>query len=280
MIFDLPITDILVFNEVLISSLKVEDIVDTLILTEEYLTNIKFEDISDQLTFFEQLKSGGDFNKNVSDTLILVESFVRSKIGNVTDNLVLTELLDNRILGDNLSLGEVFDYQKSKWVADQLVLNEIFGFNIKKVAIVSDNLVLDEGFAGSKIQTCIVSVQVNTHTVVLARGTDILILPSPNFEDVRRLNFLRINSRTRGGDPIVFRESSWAKSKVLIYKWTYLKEDIREKLIKYIRRNLGKLIVLTNHEGNSYNVVIQNPDSQMVQSGRYNHEISLSFEIE
>lgn len=107
---------------------------------------------------------------------------------------------------------------------------------------------------------------------------DSITLPKPDFDNAERIIATRVVVRTRGGDLYVFREPYWPINQVFAFRWNSLLESQRQALILFYRRNLGRILRLTDHENRLYDGIIQNPGAEFVQSGRFMHVASLDFE--
>lgn len=122
--------------------------------------------------------------------------------------------------------------------------------------------------------------QINLHQTVLVCGVSVLTLPSPDFENHEKLQYTRVNSKTRGNDLIMFRANYWPKSRIFSMQWTGLKRTHREALLIFLRENIGKRMTLNDHEGRSYPVVILTPESELSENERNQHTVNLDFETD
>jgi len=120
--------------------------------------------------------------------------------------------------------------------------------------------------------------QVNDHTTVLACGSSIIILPAPDFENSEKLNYTRVNRRTRGGDLKIFRADYWPKSRTFSMKWSHLPKEIRSRLLIFLRKYLGKPVTLKDYESRTSQVLINNPDTDFTEDRRDAHTVTLEFE--
>lgn len=113
---------------------------------------------------------------------------------------------------------------------------------------------------------------------VLSFGATTLILPSPDFENVEKLDFDRINRKTRGGDLIVFRDPTWSATTTLVYRFSYMTQTKVDSLLRFMRQTLGLTIALTDFEGFIWSGVILTPAGEVAQPGRQNFTAQFEFQ--
>lgn len=94
-----------------------------------------------------------------------------------------------------------------------------------------------------------------------------LRLPSPEFDNSDKLDYARINRKTRGGDLIVFRDESWPKTEILSMKFTGMDQAKVRKLLDFIKLTLGQTIHLVDHNGTGWDGVIITPGGNVAQPG-------------
>jgi hypothetical protein len=100
----------------------------------------------------------------------------------------------------------------------------------------------------------------------------------PDLGNTDDLNFQRINRRSRGGDINIFRDTEWPKTETQSLKFTFTKESDLRRLLNFIGFTLGQIIQYVDHEGVTWEGVIQNPTAEGTQTGRSIYEISIIFE--
>ncbi len=124
------------------------------------------------------------------------------------------------------------------------------------------------------------SPQVNTGYCRFTCGVFVITLPSPDFGNVERFEYKRINRRSRGGDLIINRQSYWPKTKVFVLSWSSLDRVARSKLIRFIKDTLGKKMTFLSHESESKVGVIRTPEIELKEDGRNLHSTQIEFETE
>jgi len=120
--------------------------------------------------------------------------------------------------------------------------------------------------------------QINNQQTILICGPMVLTLPAPDFQNHERLQYTRVNRRTRGGDLMIFRESYWPKSRTFSMQWSNLKTEEREALRVFVLTNLGKIVTLYDHENRTHQVVITTPENEVREDKRDAHTATLDFE--
>lgn len=113
--------------------------------------------------------------------------------------------------------------------------------------------------------------------VTLSYETLSITLPSPDFEDTTRLEFNRIQRKTRGGDLIVYKDNLWPKNEVLSMRFSYLGQGQVNRLLDFIYQSLGKDITLLDHEGKTWTGMIVTPAANIVENSRNNLTASFDF---
>ncbi len=100
----------------------------------------------------------------------------------------------------------------------------------------------------------------------------------PTLGNKNELAFQRISRRSRGGDLIIFRDEDWPKTETLSLTFDFLKESDATDFLYFISLTLGSFVYYTDHENRQWLGVIQNPDAECVQAGRYSYQVSIIFE--
>lgn len=106
-----------------------------------------------------------------------------------------------------------------------------------------------------------------------------LTLRSPVFDNVQRLEFNRINRRTRGHDLVIFRDPVWPKSEILIMTFTALSQDQVWSLLSFMKQTIGQDITLIDFENTTWTGVITTPTNEVAQEGR-DCRFTASFEFQ
>lgn len=100
----------------------------------------------------------------------------------------------------------------------------------------------------------------------------------PTLGNSDELSFQRINRRSRGGDLIIFRDDEWPKTETLNLRFVFFKEKELQDFKAFMDICLGDIVEYTDHEDTVWSGLIQNPDAEAAQTGRYSYEITIVFE--
>jgi hypothetical protein len=100
----------------------------------------------------------------------------------------------------------------------------------------------------------------------------------PEMGNVDEISFQRVNRNTRGGDLVVFRDDDWPRTEILNLNFVFVKEADGFKMMEFIKLSLGQLVLYTDHENRVWEGVIQNPDTELIQTGRSFWAVNLIFE--
>ena len=79
-------------------------------------------------------------------------------------------------------------------------------------------------------------------------ATDTLTLKTPNFGNLDRLAFNRVQRETRGGTLVIFADPIWPKIQTLVLSFSALKRDEAQGLLTFIDNHLGEEIGLLDWE--------------------------------
>lgn len=131
-----------------------------------------------------------------------------------------------------------------------------------------------------KNRVSIAGAQINNHFSVFICGPDTLTLPAPEFGNQEKFETLRINRKSRGGDLKIFRATYWPRTKVLSLSWNYLDRNKRNAILLFLRKNLGKQVVLYNYDNSIYTGVIRTPEGEFIENQSGLHTLKLEFETE
>lgn len=108
--------------------------------------------------------------------------------------------------------------------------------------------------------------------------TDTVVLRSPNFGDIDRLSFDRINRQTRGGTLKIFADPIWPKIETLLLTFSVLTRDEADDLLSFMKTTLGKEIRFIDWENRAWTGVIVNPQDPIVEDRRNSFTASFEFE--
>lgn len=114
--------------------------------------------------------------------------------------------------------------------------------------------------------------------------TDTVTLPSPEFNNSNRVSATRIQTESRGGDEILFRDSDWPVDEELAWTFTNITEAQKIALQTFIANTLGFEILVRDYEGLVWLGILTNPDVEFVQdyeaAGCNRYTVSLTLNVE
>ena len=100
----------------------------------------------------------------------------------------------------------------------------------------------------------------------------------PDLGNSNKLAFQRVNSRSRGGDIILFRDGDWPKTETQSLTFTFTCSPDADRFKYFLRLTLGRFLTYQDHEGQLWFGTITTPDAQMVQTGKNSWAITIEFE--
>lgn len=92
-----------------------------------------------------------------------------------------------------------------------------------------------------------------------------VILRNPEIDNLRRTAFDRVVRETRGGDLIVYRDSSWNVVQTLLFSITALKRTTLDSLQTFFLNTLGEEITLVDWLGEEWSGVVTKPDETFTE---------------
>ena len=103
-----------------------------------------------------------------------------------------------------------------------------------------------------------------------------ITLPSPDFNNDEKMEFDRINRRTRGGDLVVFRDPEWTHTITLDLKFSWMTQARVHALLAFLKATLGQVITLTDWESYVWTGMVITP-GKVAQPGPSNFTAAFSF---
>lgn len=110
--------------------------------------------------------------------------------------------------------------------------------------------------------------------------TTSVTIRAPEFGDVHRLNFDRINRESRGGTLQIFSDPDWPTQEVLVLQFTTLKESEAQEVLTFFADTLGLEVKLVDWYGRTWHGFVTNPESPIIRSRRGIVDLSFEFEGE
>ncbi len=110
--------------------------------------------------------------------------------------------------------------------------------------------------------------------------TDSLSLKTPNFGNLDRLAFNRVQRETRGGSLVIYADPIWPKIQTLILTFSGLKRVEAQNLLTFIDDHIGQEIGLIDWEHRYWKGVITAPDQPIVEDSFDSFTSSFEFQGE
>ena len=105
-----------------------------------------------------------------------------------------------------------------------------------------------------------------------------IILRNPEVDNIRRSSYDRVLRETRGGDLIVYRDSSWNTVQTLQFTITATKRSTLSSLQTFFLNTLGQEIILVDWLGEEWSGVVTNPDETYTEDRDGYWTIPFTFE--
>lgn len=115
--------------------------------------------------------------------------------------------------------------------------------------------------------------------VTFTDGIITITLHCPDFNDTESTTYKRLNKVSRGNTPIITGIAGWLPRKARKMTFSYLKEIETDRIRAFWRRNAGLPVTLTDIYGDVRTVILQNPEFEMANVGRFNRTITLDLYV-
>jgi hypothetical protein len=264
------------FNQDVIATNSVNHVFDIITFIQTARPSIIFESVSQFLTFNQEaLNDFSIINRTISDILffnqlaqrvVAIEHitqalFIGQHVTNKTDHIQQTLLFIETAIGD-----------ATQSASDVLIFTDITTFTADRPVSLSDILtfVTEASFYIEDPDFIAIPLPALTPTTVTLSYTPLslsLILRAPEFDNIEKLEFTRINRRTRGHDLIIYRDPIWPKSETLILSFRALTQTTVTSLLSFMKQTIGKDITLIDHEDREWLGIITTPTNEVIQEG-------------
>ena len=108
--------------------------------------------------------------------------------------------------------------------------------------------------------------------------TSTIEVRNPQFDDLRQIEFRKINRKTRGGTLKVFRDSNWPSSERLIWSFDNLKEAKKKDMLDFFELTTGQEIGILDFQSRQWRGIILTPMTQVGNEDRPGNTLTLEFE--
>jgi hypothetical protein len=106
-----------------------------------------------------------------------------------------------------------------------------------------------------------------------------VILPNPNFGDIKRFTSQRLFRRMKGGNRKIFKDPNWPVVENFVYEVSKITTALRNSLIAFFQQSLGQEITLTDHYGIQRTGYIVTPSAEIVTTRADGCSYDISFEF-
>lgn len=290
MIYEVSADDLLIFEDTALSNIKAETLEDTLNFVESILSNFHYLQISEYLPLSDFVVRNYTLTQTISDVLAFVDEAVpRTYYLEISDFLFIQDVLDNPIGGvifENIDFTELLIIEHANGVvSDTLTFTDGLVLQIIGDKTLSESLQLSDSFTFILLNEDILDIPGNyvpdviNLNISLTDALETLEIHNPDFGDSETISYKRINKDLRGYERIIHPIQGWLPKESKKMTFSYLKEVEVNKLLAFWRRNVGKPVTLSDTYGTAFSVILQNPDFEVAQVGRFNRTLSLDFYI-
>lgn len=218
-----------------------------------------------------------------ADTLALTQVAFRRMTAN--DVLFLTQTASGFIARPGVSILALTDAVARIFVAHRS-LTDSLGLNSSVAAFLDDSRVRCQyhpfigGGPGASIPTTMPTLG-NAHvtlTYPFVSPSTTLVLRNPQFGNIDRLAFDRINRETRGGTLIMFVDPKWNRQQVMNVTFTALKRSQKDALLAFFNTSIGQDIGYLDHENRLWKGIILTPEAVITNNDRGGYTVAFEFE--
>ena len=239
-------------------------------------------------------------NITISDLLNLQDVGGRVLFGTAADTLTFTQIAYRQFFADNvLTITDAATGFIAKPLNDNLGLTDSFAKVFIANRLFTDTLALvssaavyiaDNGvrcqyspFIGSGSPAIPATMPVLgdakvTLTYPFVSPTTTLMLRNPQFGNVDRLSFDRINRETRGGTLIMFADPKWPKQQTMNVAFQALTRAMKNSLLTFLAASLGQDIGYLDHENRQWVGIVTTPEATVQNDSRGGYTVTFEFE--
>lgn len=284
--YNFSVSDAFPFIDIVAIPQKYAVITDTLILNDSAVNNVKINKINQQLFLNQSVTFGFSLlNVTFNDTLIFKEVFGPTKEYRIEDVLEITSVGER--FGYSESVEDFLEFSESI-IASDTIRNLHFSDTLNFVDRVFHNLFRGSSPIPVDIDVTTIDSEINNAPAISCYPTEVsglvlvgygsVVLPRPTFGNKDTFNVARVNIRSRGNELIVFSTDYWSKDKVIDYEFTIYDYLTVYNLQQFISGNLGKMITLYDHEGNTFTGIILTGSLVVKQHNICEYTTSFSFQ--
>lgn len=277
MIIDLHCLSILVWKDDLTLSPTYLDVSSSITFTQDVKKNVRTRKASNNLALNHSVVIDRSVvNLSVGNTLNLSQDGRKTPISiDILQGYVLwhsAQDTDWQKIHQSIGLTHSVIGIGAKAAKNQLSLVQTLGLQaIRNIEITSNlNLLSSSNVWGndSRFILPVIDTYTPATTVRFTFGGFTFTVKPPDWSDSKKLEFSRINQRSRGGDLIIYRDPGWPESITLKMTFVNLKESEKELFKILYRISIGLDIFYQDHFGQVWSGIILNPGEALTQTGR------------
>jgi len=257
-------------------------VTDSLALDHAVTINFNLSVFGENAIVFDQLARQNILFVDASNTLVLVADITANIV-----NVQASNILNFQDTADQ-------NIKEVSLVSEFILIDNMSAESVKTLTLVSDLFIIDmladnqEQSSLANLLEILDSVSFQLTTACLGDGiiltypfdspTHTITLRNPDFGNLDRLEFTRINRESRGGTLIVFRDEDWPIAERQSYQFSSLSRSHIIHLHDFLSASLGQEIGLLDHENRQWKGVILNPEADTAQQGRESFIAQFDFE--
>lgn len=288
-VYELNVSHPLLFRQSVSTNIKVEVVEQSLLLTHEVVSSPKVLAVSSTLAL--RHSSGvhyGVYNGAVASTLTLSHK--------AQPRVHFVDVVSYLNFAHQAIVPKAFDVQHTlhlthsatrnfgQYPASTLALTQTVSIRVIRARSIANTLLLRDS-ASVYIRSIDFILLLQPAPILPVEqkvrflfSTLTLELPRPEQENGLRLDFTRVNRRTRGGDLVVFADSQWPKTKTLTLRFMFYGETRAENIRAFLKISVGKMVHYEDHYGATWQGLIMTPSAEIVQEDRFLKSVNLEFQ--
>ncbi len=278
MIFDLNVLSTYLPTQTLSVSPRYFTVGNTLTWSQLVAKNIRTRRTSNILNLTQSVIVDRSItNLSVGNTLLLSHRAGKAPIYlDVISGYVIWDRAWSNIYREvvsHLDLVQTLDGGGSKGTGHALALTQSVGvsviraLNVTSVLSLASNCSLSIPTKGAEFIVGVGPTVTIQDKVTFTFGSFTFQVRKPDFGSSDKLEFSRINRRSRGGDLIIYRDPQWPESITLMLPFSFLGNKDIINFRKLFELSLGEQVTYQDHLGSTWTGIILNPAEPIVQYG-------------
>lgn len=289
-VYELNVSHPLLLRQQLSSNIKVLTVSSQLLLVDRNLSGVRVEDVRDNLTLRQGAVVGfAVYNGTVASSLTLTQAtHPRVHVVSAISYLPIAHQAEIPLayeVSSTLNLSHVLEQFNGELPSSSLTLAQAATVVVVRNFVIEQTLSLQSVGSGYlRNDPLFVTVpftpmmMATGGTVKFVFGSTELVLPRPEPDNTLRLDFTRVNRRTRGGDLVVYAASAWPKTKTQNLTFTFFKEVNAERVKEFLKMTLGKRVEYHAHDGVIWSGFIMTPAAEVSHDTRMLRSVNIEFQ--